>query len=127
MTTNQKILITTIAIFSIFAAILVLGAFFGVEVLHPSVLLVIGLLVLFLVLLLLLFKKERKPLSKEEQAKRHKFGGIFFLGYGIIYLILPFVFGDEVRLFHYITAIGFIIAGIGFLWWSYRLKNENTN
>jgi len=90
------------------------------------VLLVFALLLFCLLLLILLFKKGQKPLSKEEQAKRFRFGGIFFPILGISYLILPFIFGDEVRLFHYITAVGFITIGIGFLWWSYRLKNENT-
>ena len=126
METNRKILIGTGAIFVF--SVFVLGVFFtSWWASHSVVLLTFALLFLFLLLLIRLVKKRQKPLSKEEQAKRFRFGGIFFPIFGTSYLIVPFIVGDEIRLVHYVTAVCFIITGIGFLWQYFELQNENTN
>ncbi len=122
---NKKIGIGIIVVFvfSVFALCVFFNSWIAS---HPKALLVVALLVLSLLLLLLLFKGKRKTLSKEEQAKRLKFSGIFWVGFGIIYLTLPFVFGEEIRLFNYVMAAASISMGVAHLWQSHKLKNENN-
>jgi len=122
---NKKIGIGIIIVFgfSVFA----LYVFFNSWIASQSMaLLVVALLVLSFLLLLLLFKGKRKTLSKEERAKRLKFSGVFWVGFGIICLTSPFVFGEEIRPFNHVMAATSISMGVTHLWQSHKLKNENN-
>ncbi len=111
--TLGKFLLGTLTIYVAVIVLGIIGGLFGIMDLPTASEFLLSLSIVFLFFLPLV--QSQKSWFKEKRAKIFKFGGIVFLIAGIIYLMLPFVFGYEGRFFHYLEVFSYMFIGIGYL------------
>ncbi|PKP59798.1 MAG: hypothetical protein CVT88_04520 [Candidatus Altiarchaeales archaeon HGW-Altiarchaeales-1] len=93
--TLGKFLLGTLTIYVAVIVLGIIGGLFGIMDLPTASEFLLSLSIVFLFFLPLV--QSQKSWFKEKRAKIFKFGGIVFLIAGIIYLMLPFVFGVYVH------------------------------